>query len=140
MKKYLNIILFLVLSIESQPLLARINPIKLYKAVSPQEKKAITKLIKKTPLHCLRLTDDSCRFTKSLYVGLKPKGGPFSGRDTEMVIMDGKLFGRFRLSDRFPFSWWLHINDHQRTKKQQKRNGFFVCPDGSIQLPNETDK
>ncbi len=130
--KYLSIILLVILSIEVQ---SRSDE----PTTQAQIEKDIAKRIKKTHLHYLRLTD-GCQHTKSLYVALKPSGGPFSGHDIEMVIVDGKIFRRFRQCDNCPFSPWRHIDNHPYTDKVHKQHGFLVCPDGSIQFPSETDK
>jgi len=138
--KCLNIILLLTLSIEAQsawaaPLFSRMQ---LGNVIQTDAEKNIAKRIKKTHLQYLRLLN-GCELTHSLYVGLKPSRGPFSGHDMEMVIMDGKIFRRFRLCDGCPFSPWHYIDDYPYTDKLHKQHGFLVCPDGSIQLPSGSE-
>ncbi len=105
----------------------------------PITQKDIAKRIKKTHLHYLRLTD-GCQHTTSLYIALKPSWGPFSGHDIEMIVVNGKIFRRFRLCGNCPFSPWHPLNNSPHTDKQHKQQGFLVCPDGSIKFPRETDK
>lgn len=137
--KYLSIILLFILSIESQSMRAApvFSHMQLGSAIKAQVEKDIAKRIRKTHLQYLRLTD-GCELTHSFYVGLKPSSGPLSGHDIEMVVMDGKIFRRFRLCDGCPFSQWHHIDDHPYTDKLHKQRGFLVCPDGSIRFPNES--
>lgn len=105
---------------------------KKYKYVSNDLQKKLNSISKKTYLQPMQLAYKECKLTKSLYVGMHPSYGPFSGHYLEMVFLDNKVFGRIRTANKGSFSKWFYINIFPFSIKKHKEMGSHICHDGSI--------
>jgi len=94
----------------------------------PKIAKSLKKWSSKLPLHILdKLTQ--CTRIKSRYIRFKPEGGPF---DVETILKDGSIYKRMKPCSNCAFSDWQHVGAYPLSDKELKKDGFYLCPDGSI--------
>ena len=106
--------------------------------------KKVRKTTHKSPLRYLNLSDE-CAMVQGFYIGLRPTVGSDTGKEVEIVIVENKeqktcdVIKREKLCNNCIFSPWEKVGTLPYSKKQLKKRGFTICPDGKIHIPHYTE-